>query len=587
MASDTLFRDILESMGDGVMTIGLDGKILTFNAAAETILGLRSGEVLDRSFGEIFLTHEESDQFNQAVLNAVYEADLIHRKLVPWQRDGAMRCLEVTTSFLAAGAGGEKQNVAVIVAFTDNTEVKRLQEAEQSLSEELKEKHRELQKSYREMEATNANLQAALRKVKVIRMTAIAFAVILFVSIGIYTWRQTGMMTGKPTPVASGMQGVSTARAYTVNLQPLTDSITLKGTLKPIRVANVTSPFGGMVKELYFEYGQTVTKGQLLLKLDRAEAELKQREAKTAHIEAIEKVKELENWNDSNEMAKARQTVTRSKLTLDGYDKTFQETERLFKKEIVPATEYTNAKQQYTTAKMDYEAALRDFEVVKAKGEGLNRTIAQLKLDNARQKLEDVERQLQNSDIVAPVSGTILFPDSAGDKKGKTADRGVTFTQGEILLTVGNTEGLSMTAEVDELEVLKLKKEQEVRITGEAFSETIRGRVVHIASQASKSEAGKKTANFEVSVAIASLPEELREKLRLGMSVSMEIKVLDKPGVIMLPIEAVAIEGRDRVVTVRDRATQGTKKAKVETGITTLDAVEIIDGLKVGDEVVY
>ena len=51
---------------------------------------------------------------------------------------------------------------------------------------------------------------------------------------------------------------------------------------------------------------------------------MKYREAKTAYIEAQEKVKELENWMNSNEVTKAQQNVTRSKLTLDGHYKTFQ-----------------------------------------------------------------------------------------------------------------------------------------------------------------------------------------------------------------------------------------------------------------------
>lgn len=255
----------------------------------------------------------------------------------------------------------------------------------------------------------------------------------------------------------------------------------------------------------------------------------------------------------------------------------------------MPATEYNNAKQQFTTAKMDYESSLRELQVVKEKGEGQNRYIARLKLENARHKLQDLENQLRHADVNAPVSGTILLPDMAGDKdkKGKIADRGVTFSQGDILLSIGNTEGLSMTAEVDELEVLKIKKNQEVRITVGAFGERIIGRVAHISSQAVKAEGARRTGNFEVSIAMDTLPPELKDKLRLGMSADMEILILSKSNVMMLPIQAVLIEGVDRFVTVRDKATQSLKKVNVATGITTLDAVEIISGLQAGDEVVY
>ena len=589
MANDIIFRNILESMSDGVMTIGLDGKILTFNAAAETILGLNSQEVLEHSFAEMFLTLEENDQFNQTILNAIYDTDTAQNKVVIWHQGDTAKTLAVTTSFLSTQEVGAKKNVAVIAVFADVTEVERLQEKEQLLTAELKEKHQALQKSYLEMEETNTTLQTVLRKVQMIRVWATVFVVILFVSIGIFTWMQTGVSKGRPGG-ASSRQDKAAARVYAVTPQSLSDSIQLKGTLKPIKVVNMTSPFSGMVRERYFEYGQAVTKGQLLLSLDRAETEVKYREAKTAFIEAQEKLREMDHWDKSNEMAKAQQSVTRSKLTLDGLNKTFQETERLYKKEIVPATEYNNAKQQLATGRMDYEGSLREMQVVKEKGEGQNRYIAKLKLENARQKLRDLEEQLQKSDIRAPVSGTVLLPDMAGEKDkkgGKVAERGVSFSQGDILLSIGNTEGLSMTAEVDEMEVLKIKVGQEVRIIVEAFGETLKGRVAHISSQAVKSESGKKSANFEVGVAVDTVPAGLREKLRLGMSAQMDILVMNKTGIILLPIQAVLIEGKDRVVTVRDKGTQTTKKVKVETGITTIDAVEITSGLKAGDEVVY
>ncbi|MCE5282526.1 MAG: PAS domain S-box protein [Deltaproteobacteria bacterium] len=592
MSNDLIFRNVLESLSNGVMTIGFDGQILTFNTAAETILGLKADEVLTKSLAEVFLARQENDHFNQTILNAIYDADVIHNRVVSWHRDGDGKdlTLEVTTSFLPSTDEGVRKNAAVIVVFQDITEVERLRETERRLTGELKEKHQALQKSYLEMEETNGNLQAALRKVQMIRVGATVFVIILFVSVGFFTWKQVGISHRAPAAAAASAKDGTPGRVFTVNPQTLTDSIALKGTLKPIQVVNVTSPFAGMIQERHFEYGQAVTKGQLLLKIDRAETEVKHREARTAYIEAEEKLRELDHWSEGNEMIKAQQNVTRSKLTLDGHYKTFQETERLFQKEIVPATEYNNAKQQYTTAKMDYDSSLRELQVTKEKGEGRNREIARLKLENARQKIKDLEDQLRLADVYAPVSGTVLLPDLAGgdkDKKGKTVERGVSVSQGDILLSIGNTEGLSMTAEVDELEVLKIKKDQDVRIVVDAFGEMIKGRVTHISSQAVKSEGGKKTANFEVAVAMENLPASLREKLRLGMSASMEIMILNKPGVILLPIQAVRMEGRDRFVTLRDKGTAATKKQKVETGITTLDAVEITDGLKAGDEVVY
>jgi len=579
LTNDLLFRSVLARLSNGVMTIGVDGRILTFNAAAEAILGLGADDVLGKSLAEAFLQRDENDQFNQSILNAVYDADVIHNKVVAWQRDGQELTLEMNTSFLTDRETGIERKTAVIVVFQDITEVEGLRGAERRLTEELQTQHQALQKSYLELEEANDRQRGLLRKVQVIRVAVTVFVILLFIVGGLFTWRQGGALQRPPAGLPR--EEAAAARVFTAVPQTLTDSIALKGKLKPIQIFDVASPFAGTIQEKHYEYGQTVTRGQLLLKLDRADTEMKYREARTACIEAEEKLRELEHWGEGNEMLKAQQNVTRSKLALDGHHKTFQETERLFRKEIVPETEYANAKQQYTTARLDYDSALRDLAATREKGEGQNREIARLKLENARQKMKSLDAQMGLADVYAPVSGTILLPDASGDKdkKSRSIELGGSVGQGDILLSIGNTETISMTAEVDELEVLKIKKGQKVRITIDAVGETLEGMVAHVSSQAVKSQEEKR--------ALASIPEALRGRLRLGMSAKMEILVLNKPGALMAPIQAVSQEGTNRFVTLRGKGAGAAVKQRVETGITTLDAVEITAGLKAGDEVIY
>ena len=585
--TDIVYRNILENMSDGVMTIGLDGRILTFNSAAERILAFRREDVLTRTFGEVFLLREGNDDFNQTILNAVYESERVHNNIVPYNTGEKVLTLAVTTSFLQSLEEAEKKNVAVIVVFNDITEVERLRIAEIQLTEELKKKHKDLQDSYLQLEDTNKNLQTALKKVQVIRIFATVFVLLLFLSIGYFMWGKTSptqwLSRGRP----AGGKEASLMRTFTVAPRALSESISLKGSLKPIKVVNLTSPFNGTVKEKLFEYGQMVKKGDLLLRMDTSEIEMKHREAKIAYIKADEKLRELINWEDSDEVSRAKRSITKGKMSLDQQKKNLEETEALFKKGIVPATEYENAKQQYTSTKMDYESAVLELKSVMAKGGKENIDVAKFELENTKQRLLELETQIRQSDIHAPVSGTIILSSIADkEKKGKVVEKGASFSQGEILLSIGDTEGLAVTAEVDEMEVMKVKKGLEVKITGDAFpGVSLKGKVSHISSQAGKAEGGKKTPSFELTINIEKLSLEEREKVRLGMSADMEISIFNKPEALLVPISAVKIEGKDRYVTVRDKGTKELKKVKVETGLTTLDSVEIIKGLQNGDEI--
>lgn len=588
-AQEIVYRNILENMRDGVMTIGADGMIITFNNAAEAILNLKGADVVERTFGEVFLVMEENDEFNQAVLNAVYESAMVHNARVPYKAAGKTLTLNITTSFLRSPESGKDEKGAVIVVFQDVTEVEHLRELDARLTEELKTQHKELQDAYVNLEGANTNLQAALKKVHMIRIIATAFVIVLFVILGLVSWKRIIPPGSKPAQeTRAEMKDPSRMKAFVVSEQRLTDSIALKGSLKPINVVNITSPFTGKVKEKFFQYGQSVQKGQLLLRMDAIETETKHREANVAYIKALEKMREVDKWDNADEVTKARRSVTKSKMTLDTAKSKYEQSDILFKKGYISATDFESDKQQYETAKMDYDASLQELQTAINKGKGDNYLVTKIELDNARTKLQVLEQQLQKATVVAPVSGTVVMPDAGTDKdkKGKLVEVGASFTEGDLLISIGDTGGFSVTAEVDEMEVLKLKKGQEAVITGDAFSGiTLKGTVSHVSSQASKGEGSKKVPAYEIMVSVEQSPSEAREKLLLGMSCKVQITTMDRPNTLMVPIQAVSMEGKDSYVNMKDKKTNEIKKTKVETGITTLDSVEIIKGLTKGDEV--
>ena len=118
-----IFQRILESMRDGVISIDLEGQIITFNDAAGRIFGKLPSEVLGQSFAEVFLLDEEFDAFNEVVFKAVYESELTHSVEVTLERDGATLDLMVSSSRLSKEeADGEAKRLGVVVVVSDITE---------------------------------------------------------------------------------------------------------------------------------------------------------------------------------------------------------------------------------------------------------------------------------------------------------------------------------------------------------------------------------------------------------------------------------------------------------------------------------
>lgn len=578
-------QNILQNMSGGVMTIGLTGEIITFNPAAEKVLGLRKEDVLGKKFAQIFFEQEGNDDFNQAILDAIYESSVSHNRTVDFNTGKKVISLTLTTSFLHEVIEGEVKRLGVITVFDDITELKKLQDAEARLTEEIKSKHRELQEAYLKMEEGNRNLETALKKVQVIRVAATVFAIVLFLAIGIVTWNKK-LLPGSGKSDASAAQKEASQQTFTVAPSPVSSSLSMTGTLEPLYIVNITAPFTGKVREVFFRYGDIVKTGQQLLKMDTSEVEVKYREAKAAYIRAVERFNEMENWDKSPEVARAQRSLAKTRLSLESEKKNFEETERLFKKGIVPANEYEGAKQQYASQKLDLLSAQEEIEAIIAKGGEENRKIARLEMENAHVRVREAEQQMTMAAVVAPVSGVVIMPGGSSDGKAvKVAEKGTQLQQGELLISIGDLSGLSVKSSADEVDVKKIQERQKVTVTGDAFSETpLNGRIASISSQASNNS-GQGMPSFEITVAIDELTPQQRKLVLIGMSANLEIIIYEKPEALMVPVSAVQSEGDKRFVNKR----KGTEveKTEVKTGYTTLDSVEVLEGLKTGDEIVF
>ena len=113
---------IIRDMSEGVMVLGLDGTMEYLNGAAENILGLSPGSWNNKRFAQVFFGKFENDDFNQTILDAVYDADMKHEKLVSYHTEDKVRDLNVLTSYLREG----DQKIGIIVVLNDVTELEEM-----------------------------------------------------------------------------------------------------------------------------------------------------------------------------------------------------------------------------------------------------------------------------------------------------------------------------------------------------------------------------------------------------------------------------------------------------------------------------
>lgn len=122
---DFIRRRVISDMSEGLMIIGLDGRVAEMNPAAAVILGKKPEELQGKPFAASFFEYEENDAFNQTVLDAVYEAGVAHKSIVPYYTGEITKYLSITTSYLLDG----EKKVAVIAVISDISELYELRDA--------------------------------------------------------------------------------------------------------------------------------------------------------------------------------------------------------------------------------------------------------------------------------------------------------------------------------------------------------------------------------------------------------------------------------------------------------------------------
>ena len=123
------WKNVVGNLSDGIMVIRFDGSILYVSPSANECLGFTGKNLVGRKFASVFFEDERNDRFSQTVLDAIYDHDRTHLEVVPYFNGEKTLHLRVRSSFLADG----DERVAVIIVFSDLSELMGLQEAVKSM----------------------------------------------------------------------------------------------------------------------------------------------------------------------------------------------------------------------------------------------------------------------------------------------------------------------------------------------------------------------------------------------------------------------------------------------------------------------
>ncbi|MGH8369478.1 MAG: efflux RND transporter periplasmic adaptor subunit [Gammaproteobacteria bacterium] len=307
--------------------------------------------------------------------------------------------------------------------------------------------------------------------------------------------------------------------------------------------------------------GDTVKKDQILAIVSSPELS-SQFSQESSTLSSMQIDLERERINARKAALKSQETVDLANVTLEAAEREMKRADSAWGFHVISAQDYEKAKDELAAAKLEYANAQADTKLDK---EGLNFDVRTKELQVNREKLlvQDLRRQVNDLDVRSPIDGQIgqVF----------IAPR-ATVADNAQLLTVVDLSALEVQVTVPESFARDLAVGMATDITGNGGA--WKGEVSAISPEVVNGEVSARV-RFE-----GDKPEHLRQNQRLSVRI-----VLDKRDDVLTVARGSFIDesgGRYAYVMQDGIAV----KTPIEIGASSIDKVEILKGLNVGDRIV-
>lgn len=316
----------------------------------------------------------------------------------------------------------------------------------------------------------------------------------------------------------------------------ISTSITATGTIEPVTKVEVGTQVSGIIDKIYVDYNSVVHKGDVIAELDKT--------------------------NLLSELTSAQSNLSNAQSNLTYQESNYNRYKALYDKGLVSANDYEQAK-------LNYEQAKQNVSV-------------------QQQNVQKARTNLGYATITAPIDGVVL---SKEVEEGQTVASAMTTPT--LFIIAQDLTDMRVIADVDEADIGGVTEGQRVTFTVDAFPDDVFNGTVSQVRQEATTESNVVT--YEV---VISAPND-DLKLKPGLTANVTIYTLEKDGVLMVPAKALRftpsemmLQSDESIKDCEGRTKVWSKDGTVftahpvTTGVSGGSEIEILSGLKEGDEVI-
>ncbi|HEY6160783.1 MAG TPA: efflux RND transporter periplasmic adaptor subunit [Bacteroidia bacterium] len=394
-----------------------------------------------------------------------------------------------------------------------------------------------------------------------------------------------------------GNKGTVEVQTELAKKRNIIETVSANGKIQPEVQVKISSDVSGQVVELNVKEGAMVKKGDVVAKINPE-----------IYQAAMDQMTASLNTAKANlENSKARLLQTKSNFV--NIEANYNRQKKLYDQGAISQSEFDNAKAQYESGKADVAAAEQSVSA------------SEFNVKNAEAALKQASENLNKTTIVAPVNGKVIKLEV---EKGERVV-GTSQMTGTEMMIIASSDEMEVNVEVNENDIIHVHMNDTADIEVDAYlGRKFKGIVTEIANSANTTGVtADQVTNFVVKIRILQDSyKDLDNPFRTGMSATVDIQTKRVSDVVSVPIQAVTTRSdsakydengkrkeeqnadENNVVNDNDKKKKeekpkieecvfiydpADKKAHlrvVKTGIQDNNFIEIVSGLKDGEEVI-
>lgn len=417
----------------------------------------------------------------------------------------------------------------------------------------------------------------------------IAIIIILGISAAIYGYTKGWFKKDETIKIATEK----------VQYRKIIETVTASGKIYPVVEVNIAPDVSGEIIDLLVEEGDSVTKGQLLARInpDTYQAMVEQGEATVNASQANEA-------NASARIEQGQATIKQLQIQLENTRRTLTRNQQLFKEGVIAKADLETTETAVQQLEAQIKGAQADLRALSQTVQG-----ASYNTKGTQASLKQARDNLRRTNVYAPMSGIIS---KLNVKKGERVV-GTSQFAGTEMLRIAEFKAMETRVDVSENDIVHVQVNDTAYIEIDAYPDRkFVGLVTQIASSSNTSALAAATdqiTNFTVKIQLmpSSYMDLLKKNtlpFRPGMSCSADIQTKTIPKALSVPIQAVTtredtLKKHQEKQEPSNTNTNALKELvfvwqpdntvlsrEVNIGIQDETYIEILSGLQEGEEIV-